>query len=179
MIFSFSITVLFVLLLVPKTKSKILNFLSSLVRKETILRAEGLFWVIFLANLASLNPEVICPTAYFYFVFSAAFAIWFCSVILPLLRKKRKYFKHFVPKGAPWSYTLFLVALEVLSKRVQIFTLSFRLIINILIGHLILHLLRTDNNRRIIQVIVLILELLVCAVQAQVFVGLILIYLKD
>lgn len=156
-----------------------------------------LFSFIFLMNIMELIPFAMIPVTS-HFVFPAALAV--LTWVLYNFAGIRKfgvagYFKNqLVIPGVPWPMHFLLVPLEFLSKiLLQPFTLAIRLFANMFAGHMLVvlagagtvYLLQSGGINAVLavlpglaSVVLWFFELLICALQAYVFVLLTAVYIE-
>lgn len=95
---------------------------------------------------------------------------------------------HLVPQGTPWVLLPFMVLVESIRRLIRPGTLSVRLAANIVAGHILLALIRGASRILgvglfysivVLQILLILLETAVAAIQAYVFVVLRVLYLRE
>lgn len=67
-----------------------------------------------------------------------SFSLWFSFILFHFLKKIKGILEHLIPQGCPWYLIFFLFLIEILRLSIRPFTLSIRLIANIVSGHCII-----------------------------------------
>ncbi len=151
------------------------NVLGEKHAKQYFSYAATFFIVIVISNLIGLVPGFLPPTEYF----STTFALGVTSFIYFNWQGIKtqgliKYLKHF---AGPFWYLAFLIfPLEILSNFIRAFSLSIRLRGNMLGDHMTLTIF-TSLTPFLVPIVFMCLGLLVCVLQAYVFMLLSLVYI--
>jgi F-type H+-transporting ATPase subunit a len=146
-----------------------------------------LFTFVLVGNLLGLIPYAFTFTSHIIVTFALAAVIFLGVTLIGILRHGIGFLKLFAPHGVPIWLLPLLVPIELLSYCIRPFTLSFRLFINMMVGHMLLAIVAgfavTFGIFAIFPVAVdaalILLELLVACLQAFVFTILTCIYLHD
>lgn len=152
------------------------------------------FVVVLLGNALGLIPWSFTYTSHIIVTGALALLVFFTVTIIGIARHGAAFFSLFVPPGVPWYLQFLVVPIEALSFLIRPVTLSVRLFINMMAGHLILKVFAGFSAGLIglgavgflagllpvaVNVAILALEALVAVLQAYVFAVLTCIYLKD
>lgn len=153
---------------------------------------KSLFYLILFGNVFGLIPFSFTITSHLIYTFSLSLSILVGITILALYLQGVKFFKLFVPRGAPIPLLLLLVPIEIISYVARCFSLAIRLFANMMSGHTLLNILsgfviKMSNNGLllialapfVVVMAVSVLEMGIAFLQAYVFVVLVCIYLKD
>lgn len=153
-----------------------------------------LFIVVLMGNLLGMLPFSFTYTSHIIVTLALAMMIFLAVIVIGLIRHGLHFFSLFLPPGVPPLLALLVVPIELISFLIRPITLSVRLFINIMVGHLLLKvvagfsvmllalgggwvllgLLPTAFN-----VIFIAFEILIALLHAYVFTVLSCIYLKD
>lgn len=153
-----------------------------------------LFMVVLMGNLLGMLPFSFTYTSHIVVTLALAMMIFLMVVVIGIVRHGTHFFSLFLPPGVPAALTILIVPIELISFLIRPITLSVRLFINIMVGHLLLKvvagfsvmllslglggfflgLLPTAFN-----VIFIAFEILIALLHAYVFTVLSCIYLKD
>lgn len=129
-------------------------------------------------NLISLTCYSYPITTTLGFNFRLALIWWIRRVSLLLI--KAQFLRRFLPGNTPWYLAPLLRLIEFTSIRVRPITLCFRLLANIRAGHVLLTLMtKITSPVWVLGTLFGVLELLVCIVQAFVFLILVRVYLEE
>lgn len=143
----------------------------------------SLFFFIFFINFFSLIPFNFAVSSQLSVVFLLSFIPWSVIFMFYLMKNFRGIFSHMVPEGSPLFLSWFLFLIELVSFLIRSFTLTVRLISNVVAGHLIMHLtfILILNYFFIFPFyfIINILELFVCVIQSWIFSILISLYYSE
>lgn len=153
---------------------------------------KSLFYLILLGNVFGLIPFSFTITSHLIYTFSLSLSILIGITILALYLQGFKFFKLFVPSGAPKPLLILLVPIEIISYIARCFSLAIRLFANMMSGHTLLNILsgfviKMSSNGLllislapfIVVMAVSVLEMGIAFLQAYVFLVLVCIYLKD
>nr|URW98548.1 ATP synthase 6 [Lepidophthirus macrorhini] len=109
--------------------------------KKTFSLIITIFITVALTNLTGLIPFMFTATAHMMFNLSICFPLWLSGVIWALKVSSNSFLAHLVPYGSPLVLSPFLVLVELISYLIRPFSLSVRLMANILAGHIIMSLI--------------------------------------
>ena len=142
------------------------------------------FFLIYSFNLIGLFPFFYGLSTSLYLVMDIALFIWLVRIFINFIIFKKgfkKFFRRFVPSGAPLPLVPFLVLIELIRNCIRPLTLTVRLVANIRVGHIIITLLshRIRLTLRILFYFYLFFEIFVSTVQAYIFTLLISLYISD
>ncbi len=153
-----------------------------------------LFVFILMGNVLGLLPYSFTFTSHLIVTAFLAVFIFLMVIGFGLFNHGLKFFSLFLPAGVPWWLVPFIVPLELISFFVRPLTHSVRISCNMMAGHLILKIVigfaisaaslgglwvMLGVFPVLFNVIMMMLELLVAAIQAYVFAVLACVYLKD
>jgi F-type H+-transporting ATPase subunit a len=173
-----------------------LNSLSDNLKGKNLVYlsfVQGLFFTIAIVNALSLVPFSYALTAQYTVTFALVLSVFLGALIVGIRRNGLKIFNIFLPKGTSFWLSFLLVTVEFISFVSKPISLSLRLCINMLAGHVLVELLVTLIHMLflvpnyfiigyipvIITSFVLALEIMVCVVQAFVFSVLFCAYLDE
>lgn len=147
----------------------------------------SLMLFIFILNVGNLIPGVFTCTSQLALTLTLGIIVCLLVTIIGLFAHGRKFWNLFIPHGIPGVLKPFLFALELFSYLIRPISLALRLAINMLAGHVMLHViagfskeLSTFSIASIaISSILSIFEIGVAALQAYVFAVLSCIYIAD
>jgi ATP synthase subunit 6 len=153
-----------------------------------------LFLLVFLlfANLSGMIPYSFALTSHFAITLFFSFLTFLTAMLLGFQNHGWKFFGLFLPSGAPFLLTPFLIIIELISYFARLFSLAIRLFANIMSGHTLLKILAGFSWILTMQlsslvglipfIVVLIitgLEIIIAFLQAYVFSVLSAIYLNE
>jgi F-type H+-transporting ATPase subunit a len=156
-----------------------------------LLYALTLFLFIALFNLFGMIPFSFALTSHFTVTFFLSFLTFFSSCFIGFKTHGLKFFALFLPNGAPFLLSPFLIAIELISFSARLFSLAIRLFANIMSGHTLLKILTSFIwliflSKSIlfvfpllIVVLINMLEVMIGLLQAYVFTTLACIYLNE
>nr|YP_009073551.1 ATP synthase F0 subunit 6 [Scirtothrips dorsalis]AIQ81002.1 ATP Synthase subunit 6 [Scirtothrips dorsalis] len=145
----------------------------------------SIFLLIVLSNLCGLIPNSFTATSHLTTNLFLSVPMWTGFFIFGWVTFTNKMLAHLVPNGTPTALISFMVLIELISTSIRPFTLSIRLMANMVSGHLLLTLLgnsMVNISFIILMVMVLVqtmlalLETGVCLIQAYVFCMLLTLY---
>lgn len=163
----------------------------------------SLFMFIIMANMIGMMPMGIVPGVHPFTVTShltvtAVLAVFSFGTVLVVgfWRHGLHFFSLFVPQGTPWWLLWLIPAIELFSFLVRPFSLALRLFVAMTAGHVLMKVLagfvisgmNVDSLALapvivipsfILMIVITMLELLVCAIQAYVFAVLTSLYIND
>ena len=126
-----------------------------------------IFFIVVYENLISMIPETLTITAFIKLPLMLSITFFGSSIIIAIQQKKFKFFQGFIPSGVPAPIAPILYIIEVISFLIRVFSLSIRLFINLLAGHILL------------KFIAIIMLLLVTSLSELLFFDVIISLLKD
>jgi F-type H+-transporting ATPase subunit a len=146
-----------------------------------------LFTFVLCGNLLGLIPYAFTFTSHIIVTFALAAVIFIGVTIVGIAKHGIGFVKLFAPHGVPVWLLPLLVPIELLSYCIRPFTLSFRLFINMMVGHMLLAIVAGFAVALgifaifpvAVDMALVMLELLVACLQAFVFAILTCIYLND
>jgi F-type H+-transporting ATPase subunit a len=98
----------------------------------------SLFMFILTVNIIGLIPYTFAVTAQIIITVSLALLVFLTVIVYGLWKNGLRFFKLFVPSGAPWYILPLLIPIEILSFLTRPVSHSLRLFANILAGHITL-----------------------------------------
>merc|ERR1712032_1797842 len=146
------------------------------------------FFFIFFCNLIGLAPYIFTSSSHISFTLTLAIPILIGRIVFSIKNQYNSLFAHLVPRGTPVALIPVIVIIETVSNIIRPGTLSIRLAANIVAGHLLLTLLRSQGPSRrgvvilglmVSLILLLCLELAVACIQAYVFTILRSLYLNE
>ncbi|NCP62562.1 MAG: F0F1 ATP synthase subunit A [Alphaproteobacteria bacterium] len=147
-----------------------------------------LFMFILFANLFGMLPYSFTITSHFAVTLSLALLFFITITIIGFVRHGLHFFSLFLPAGAPKVLAPLLIVLELVSYLVRPFTLSLRLFLNMMAGHVILKVFAGFSVMvgmyfgifpALFNVLFVGFEFFVAGLQAYIFTILVCIYLND
>lgn len=153
-----------------------------------------LFLFIFVGNLIGLVPFAFCFTSQIIVTFGLSFIVFLCSMVVGIREHGIGYFHRFVPSGVPVIITPLLIVIEVISFLFRPISMGVRLFANMMAGHMMLDIIASFAVLFIcgdiflkplsvlpiaLNVILTLLKLLVCFIQAYIFMMLSCVYLGE
>lgn len=164
--------------------------MSATLRKISFL--SFLFYILFIYlcvnNFLGLIPYVFSVSSHIRFIISLRFIYWLSLLCATMVYYISDFMIHLVPEGTPYRLILLIVIIETLRYFIRPFTLSVRLIANMVAGHLLLTLLgvfmfKVDYLGKFFLIMggirLTFLESIVILIQAYVFTLLISLYFTD
>nr|YP_010181261.1 ATP synthase F0 subunit 6 [Bactrothrips quadrituberculatus]QVD42818.1 ATP synthase F0 subunit 6 [Bactrothrips quadrituberculatus] len=147
----------------------------------------SLFYFILQFNFLGMFPYIFTLTSQLNFNVFLSLTFFLIFFLLGWLYLGKKMFAHLTPLGSPMILSPFLVLIELISLIIRPFTLSIRLTANIVSGHILMEIiLEPSKNLSFFMFIyflcvlpILILEIMVCFVQAFVISSLSSLYLGE
>jgi F-type H+-transporting ATPase subunit a len=154
----------------------------------------SLFMFVLFVNILALFPYTFAVTAQIIITVTLALMVFLTVIVYGIWKNGLRFFRLFVPSGAPWYILPLLVPIEVLSFFTRPVSHSLRLFANILAGHITLKVFAGFVTMLgafgllgwlgavlpfVMTVALMALELLVAFLQAYVFAILTCIYLND
>jgi F-type H+-transporting ATPase subunit a len=98
----------------------------------------SLFMFILTVNIIGLIPYTFAVTAQIIITVSLALLVFLTVIVYGLWKNGLRFFKLFMPSGAPWYILPLLIPIEILSFLTRPVSHSLRLFANILAGHITL-----------------------------------------
>jgi len=98
----------------------------------------SLFLFIFVGNLWGLFPYAFTFTSHLSVVGMLALIGFVLSMVLGVKNKGLSWFRVFFPKGIPWALSPIIIPIEILSFLSKPFSLTVRLVMNMIVGHIML-----------------------------------------
>jgi F-type H+-transporting ATPase subunit a len=164
--------------------SSIKRVTSSLVAK---LLLSYLFFIFLCVNLLGNVPLNLVPTMFYSVTFSIRLLFWVPLIVCVCYSDFRSFLSHILPYGSPVGLILFLPLVEIFSQIIRPFTLIVRLRTNLSSGHIIMYMfsyftLLSSALAPFIYVVLValfVLELCISALQAYIFVSLLVLYANE
>ncbi len=98
-----------------------------------------LFTFIFACNFIGMTPYSFTPTSQIATTFTLSIGTFAIVLLYGIIHNGPiKFFKHFIPSGAPWWIVPIIFAIELLSFFIRPFTLALRLLANMVAGHILM-----------------------------------------
>jgi ATP synthase subunit 6 len=159
----------------------------------------SLFTFLLMVNLSGIIPYTTTITTHFAVTVAAAMFFYVGLMLYLIFEHGRHVFQIFLPHGIPAALSPFLILIEIVLFLFRPLSLSIRLFANMMAGHALLKIISVACCLLIIQScsfffpikivyflmciialnFIILLEVLVCCIQAYVFTLLICVYLKD
>ncbi len=147
----------------------------------------SLILFIFLLNVANLIPGLFACTSQLALTLSLSLMVFLLVVVIGFWEHGNKFWQTFIPPDLPFVLKPFLFILELFSFLIRPMSLALRLVINMVAGHVMLHIIGSFGagiwSIKILAIaissILSIFELVVAALQAYVFALLSCIYIAD
>ena len=153
----------------------------------------SLFLFIMLGNFLGLFPFAFSFTSQIIVTFGMAFGVFLASIVVGLIRQGFGYFRHFCPEGIPVYLMPFFILIELLSFMFRPISLGIRLFANMVSGHIMIEVIASFAVSIasiaivsyfavipiIIDILLNVFKLVVCMLQAYVFVVLSCMYLSE
>nr|YP_010131899.1 ATP synthase F0 subunit 6 [Euaspis polynesia]QQD78160.1 ATP synthase subunit 6 [Euaspis polynesia] len=158
--------------------------------KNNIIIFYNLFMMIMILNLISLFPYIFTMTSHISLNLIIAIPLWLSFIMFMMFNTPLNLLIHLVPLNTPSMLMNFMVLIELISNIIRPWTLSIRLMANMIAGHLLLTLLGSFilylsemfiqfSMLLLIQMLLLILEISVAIIQAYVFSILMTLYFSE
>ena len=109
--------------------------------KKFIPFAMSLFLFIFVGNFLSLLPYSFGWTAHLSTIGALSLLGLIYSTILGLKKKGFSWFRSFLPEGVPFLIAPLIIPIEMISFLAKPFSLTIRLVMNMIVGHIMIGLL--------------------------------------
>ena len=173
---------------------KTLFSLNTIRKRNNIKSSHNIFVAVFYAliilNIVGIFPYILAFTSHLEITLSLGLPLWFIILIGAFIKTTKFIISHQVVEGAPLYIGPFLALAEIIRNIIRPITLSFRLSANIRAGHVILGIL----NSALVTIVIWkifklsvsgvivgysLFELVICFVQAFVFILLLYLYTND
>jgi F0F1-type ATP synthase membrane subunit a len=151
------------------------GFIEMFKRNKGLISKLGLVVIFF--NFSRLVLWSIRPSLMLDLFFSFAFVLWRSQERLKIF-KPLKIIKRGVIEGTSLLMVPIFSIFEIISRGVRPFSLSLRLVVNLNVGHFLIHSV-SECNLFLFVLFVSVYELGVCLIQAFVFIGLLYQYYKE
>ena len=153
----------------------------------------SLFLFIMIGNVVGLFPFAFSFTSQLIVTVGIALIVFLASIVIGLINQGTKYFKHFCPDGIPGYLVPFFILIEMVSFFFRPLSLGIRLFANMVSGHIMIEVIAGFAASIasiaavsyfaaipiIVNVLLNIFKLVVCMLQAYVFVVLSCMYLSE
>jgi ATP synthase subunit 6 len=119
----------------------IYNTISAYIGKKTSTFFPFIFFLflfIFIFNFVGLLPYSFTITSHFAITFGLGFTVWFAVILLGIKQWGLAFLNIFFPKGTSTALVFFITAIEFLSYSFRVFSISLRLLANMVAGHILL-----------------------------------------
>nr|WAN81378.1 ATP synthase F0 subunit 6 [Anaticola crassicornis] len=156
--------------------------------KSLLMMVVSLFMIILFLNEIGLVPFFFTPTSHLVFNLSFALPLWMGGVVYMFYKSWATAVAHLVPSGCPLVLIPLLIFIESISLMIRPFSLSIRLMSNIMAGHMILTLIGSSITKCsmivgligvMAQTILVAFEICMVLVQAYVFMNLLMLYWEE
>nr|URX53802.1 ATP synthase F0 subunit 6 [Bifiditermes nr. madagascariensis]URX53815.1 ATP synthase F0 subunit 6 [Bifiditermes nr. madagascariensis] len=156
--------------------------------KGSTLIFTSLFSLILFNNSLGLFPYIFTSTSHLTMTLTLALPLWTSFMLFGWYNNTKHMFEHLVPQGTPTALMPFMVCIETISNLIRPGTLAVRLTANMIAGHLLLTLLGNNGPTMpqtllwlliTMQILLLILESAVAAIQSYVFAVLTTLYSSE
>ncbi|YP_006576365.1 ATP synthase F0 subunit 6 (mitochondrion) [Frankliniella occidentalis] len=157
-------------------------------KDSTKVMFTSIFLFVFFSNFIGLVPNSFTSTSHITMNLFISLPLWMGFFIYGWKKYTNKMFSHLVPNGTPMPLISFMVLIELISTSIRPFTLSIRLMANMVSGHLLLTLMGNTMSLKspfmvmilsMIQLLLSSLEMGVSMIQAYVFCILLTLYSDD
>lgn len=147
-----------------------------------------IFLRLALYNFLALFPFIYSITSHASTNLPIAYSLWIACIIFAIFRSIKRFLCHLIPTGTPLALIRFIVIVEILRNLIRPLALTFRLTANIIAGHLLISLIGGRIiilpplallRVRILQSLLVTIEMGVSLIQAYVFATLLLLYLSE
>lgn len=183
--------------------NKIISENTNFLRNSYFIIINFLFIILFINNMFGLFPYMFSITATGILAFFLAFIHFFAINLLAIWEKKWKFLNVFLPNGVPVFLIPLVIIIEIISYFSRLFSLSIRLMANIVSGHTLLKILigfswkilnsvlqSITFNKIVLTLIfffipwffvtlIFFLEILIAFLQSYIFIVLLTIYVND
>nr|YP_009227723.1 ATP synthase F0 subunit 6 [Aleurocanthus spiniferus]AHY04218.1 ATP synthase F0 subunit 6 [Aleurocanthus spiniferus] len=160
--------------------SEFKNFFSVMKSGFGLLMFICLFIYILFVNLLGLVPYTFACSAHFVFALSLGLPMWLGFMLLGWFNFTNSMFCHLIPVGTPVVLISFMVVIETISNLIRPWSLSIRLMANMISGHLLMSLLGDCGIFLVfMQLVLFSFEFFVCFIQSYVFSALLTLYSSE
>ena len=172
--------------------SSLLSFVFSSIKRVTSslvakLLLSYLFFIFLCINLLGNVPLNLVPTMVYSVTFSISLLFWIPLMFSVCYSDFRSFLSHMLPYGSPVGLMLFLPLVEIFSQIIRPFTLIVRLRTNLSSGHIMMYMFSYFTLLSsvlapfiyLVLVALFILELCISALQAYIFVSLLVLYANE
>lgn len=128
-----------------------------------------MFFFFILINILSLRAYFIAFTLWPQIIIFIRISFWLQRVIRLIKTSFLNFLRHFSQENLIILITCFIVYIEIIRILIRFFTLAFRLLANILGGHLIIELAIENSGNLIIITCLFSYEIFVSIIQATIF----------
>nr|AIG20055.1 ATP synthase F0 subunit 6 [Bemisia tabaci complex sp. Asia I]ALR69269.1 ATP synthase F0 subunit 6 [Bemisia tabaci] len=157
-----------------------INFYFHNKMKVSVFLFISLFFFILSMNILGLVPYIFSTSSHFVFSISLGFPFWLAFIFMSWFNFNIKFFYHLVPLGTPMVLISFMVLIETISSLIRPWSLSIRLMSNMISGHLLMVLLGNCGFYLfLVQLVLFTFEFFVCFIQAFVFSVLLTLYSSE
>ncbi len=154
----------------------------------------ALFLFIIIGNFWGMMPYSFAFTSHLSITFALAIAIFFTVILVGLIKHGPRFLTLFLPHGTPWWMAPLIIMIEVISFCARPVSLSLRLFVNMMAGHMVLKifallitmllgaggaLIAVGIFPFLLSMALSAFEFLVCLIQALIFTIFTCIYLHD
>nr|YP_010128465.1 ATP synthase F0 subunit 6 [Aleyrodes shizuokensis]QPO06176.1 ATP synthase F0 subunit 6 [Aleyrodes shizuokensis] len=140
----------------------------------------NMFIYLLMINLLGLIPYTFSCSSHFVFAVSLSLPLWLGMISIGWLKFTNSMFSHLVPLGTPLVLIPLMVFIESSSNLIRPWSLSVRLMSNMISGHLLMSLLGNCTMYIFfIQLMFFMFEFFVCFIQAYVFSTLLTLYSSE
>ncbi len=173
--------------------------LSKVENRVLVIRYLPIFYYLFIfiliSNFVGIVPFTYTITSMLILPFFLSTTFFGGVIIIGIRKHKLNFFAGFLPSGVPSFIAPFLIVIEFISYVMRVFSLAIRLFANILSGHILIKILISvcwslfyslllakvffGFVSLVLIVAIMFLEVIVCVLQAYVFVSLISMYLDE
>nr|AIV00468.1 ATP synthase subunit 6 [Haematomyzus elephantis] len=109
--------------------------------KSVALACCAIFINLCAINMVGLLPYSFPPSSHLTFNLALSLPLWAGGLMYSMSTSLKSFSSHFLPEGSPLPLSPFLVIVEIISSLIRPFSLSVRLMSNIMAGHMILTLM--------------------------------------
>nr|UTT72510.1 ATP synthase F0 subunit 6 [Fulicoffula longipila] len=156
--------------------------------KKYCLMILSLFYLILILCESGMMPFMFTAPSHISFNLSLALPMWLSGMLYMYILSIKNAFSHLVPSGCPTVLIPLLVMIESTSLLIRPFSLSIRLMSNMMAGHMVLVLVSDMINSMenmsvmlmyMIMTGFMLFEICVAVIQAYVFSNLLVLYWKE
>nr|YP_010449192.1 ATP synthase F0 subunit 6 [Docophoroides brevis]UTT72584.1 ATP synthase F0 subunit 6 [Docophoroides brevis] len=181
------------IILLLQTLSKLINEMMKMSfssqYKSVNLMMLSLFILFMIVGESGMVPMMFTPSSHMLFNISLAIPMWLGGFLYMCISSIEGTMSHLVPLGSPNVLAPFLVLIETVSLLIRPFSLSIRMMSNMMAGHMIMVLIASpvsinSSFYMVISIVTIqcgltLFEMCVAIVQAYVFMNLMSLYLKE